>query len=436
MKRIIEKLKLVVAAMVLAVGGVLGSTSAVFADQTLCSGAAFSTCTSAGYTAHGYENHYMDNVGGVGIGYWRTINGHNCTNYVGYMLTQNGSSGPGVPMGNANQWDNTIASNPAWGYTINQNAAVGSIALWENANMGTGHIAYVESVSANGIVVSEDNYASGPFRWRTIAPNGDWPDKFLHIADVTAAPNPGPAPYPGVGSAVFKGSATLTAGQTLGSNQYITSDNGQSVLVMQTDGNLVLYRGSSAARWQSGTGGHPGAYLAVQTDGNVVVYSATNVPLWWSGTTNVSTFTLQTDGNLVGYPTSGAAVWQSGTSGAESLTYLGTDHLSPGGQIHPNQYIRSADGRYFLMAQTDGNVVVYSPGYHVLWKTNTGGNPGGSYITLQTDGNIVVYSATGAPLWWTGTPSVTTLTLQNDGNLVGYPTSGSAQWWTGTGGMI
>jgi hypothetical protein len=41
--------------------------------------------------------------------------------------------------------------------------------------------------------------------------------------------------------------------------------------VMQADGNLVVYRGSSAA-WNSQTEGNAGAYLTLQNDANLVVY--------------------------------------------------------------------------------------------------------------------------------------------------------------------
>ncbi|MFM1988034.1 MAG: hypothetical protein RJA99_991 [Pseudomonadota bacterium] len=55
-------------------------------------------------------------------------------------------------------------------------------------------------------------------------------------------------------------------------------------LTMQGDGNLVVYNGASQARWHAITWGYPGAWLAVQDDGNVVVYSAKNEPLWDTGT--------------------------------------------------------------------------------------------------------------------------------------------------------
>jgi hypothetical protein len=53
--------------------------------------------------------------------------------------------------------------------------------------------------------------------------------------------------------------------------------------VMQYDGNLVLYDYAGRARWASGTYGNPGALLYVQCDGNVVIYKP-NVPIWATNT--------------------------------------------------------------------------------------------------------------------------------------------------------
>ena len=76
--------------------------------------------------------------------------------------------------------------------------------------------------------------------------------------------------------------STLWDGQSLSGGQSLV--NGSYTLAMQTDGNLVLYYGSSQALWQSHTYGHSGAWVAMQGDGNLVVYAPGNVPLWQSGT--------------------------------------------------------------------------------------------------------------------------------------------------------
>jgi hypothetical protein len=66
------------------------------------------------------------------------------------------------------------------------------------------------------------------------------------------------------------------------SNQW-TLVNRTGRLLMQLDGNLVLYRSADhggAAGWASATDGNSGAYLNVQDDANMVIYSPNDVPLW------------------------------------------------------------------------------------------------------------------------------------------------------------
>lgn len=61
-----------------------------------------------------------------------------------------------------------------------------------------------------------------------------------------------------------------------------TIGGGDRLMVMQCDGNLVVYNGASQPLWYSGTNGHYGAWLALQDDGNLVIYDALNIPLWAS----------------------------------------------------------------------------------------------------------------------------------------------------------
>lgn len=51
--------------------------------------------------------------------------------------------------------------------------------------------------------------------------------------------------------------------------------------IMQNDGNLVLYRHNGQPVWASNTAGRPGAYLQLQSDGNLVIYWTPPVqPIW------------------------------------------------------------------------------------------------------------------------------------------------------------
>jgi hypothetical protein len=62
-----------------------------------------------------------------------------------------------------------------------------------------------------------------------------------------------------------------------------TVGSGGIRLVMQTDGNLVLYDGHMYPRWSTGTQGNPGAFAVLQDDANLVVYLGLT-PLWSSKT--------------------------------------------------------------------------------------------------------------------------------------------------------
>ena len=93
-------------------------------------------------------------------------------------------------------------------------------------------------------------------------------------------------------------------------NQYLHSADRQYTAVQQTDGNFVVY-GYGRAVWSSATGGSGSSRLVVQSDGNVVVYSPSNVPLWNSRTFGAGSgvaLIMQNDGNLVLYA-AGRPVW-------------------------------------------------------------------------------------------------------------------------------
>jgi Papain-like cysteine protease AvrRpt2 len=79
------------------------------------------------------------------------------------------------------------------------------------------------------------------------------------------------------------GNLVLYDGQTA---IWATGTSGQtaSQAAMQADGNLVLTGPGGAVVWEARTAGHPGARLVVQDDGNAVVYALDKRPLWSTGT--------------------------------------------------------------------------------------------------------------------------------------------------------
>ena len=110
----------------------------------------------------------------------------------------------------------------------------------------------------------------------------------------------------------------LDPDQTLAADQEITSNDGKASLIMQGDGNLVLYEatsGGTRALWASDTWGNPGSSAVMQGDGNLVVYAPDGNPLWASDTWgNPGAFlVMQDDRNAVVYAPDWIPLWASNT---------------------------------------------------------------------------------------------------------------------------
>lgn len=89
--------------------------------------------------------------------------------------------------------------------------------------------------------------------------------------------------------------------------------------------------------------------------------------------------------------------------------------------LHRGQSRTSCDGRYRLVHQDDGNVVLYDLAYdRALWHTGTHGRAT-TVFAVQDDGNVVLYDH-GRPLWHSRTHGYpgSVLAVQDDGNLVVY----------------
>jgi hypothetical protein len=82
--------------------------------------------------------------------------------------------------------------------------------------------------------------------------------------------------------------------------------------------------------------------------------------------------------------------------------------------------LTSKNGRYELVMQKDGNLVLFrvEPKRVPLWSTATNVKNGDS-CSLQPDGNLVVYNKDGRAIWASDTNGhfSTRLVVQNDGSL-------------------
>lgn len=112
--------------------------------------------------------------------------------------------------------------------------------------------------------------------------------------------------------------ATLKAPASLKAGQYLVSKDQRFQLLMQPDGNLVLYWGSPRkALWASGTDGKGATLATMQEDGNLVLYMPDGKPIWSSNTwkSGAVRATMQDDGNFVLYKADDTPVWASQTHG-------------------------------------------------------------------------------------------------------------------------
>ncbi|MEL3945650.1 MULTISPECIES: hypothetical protein [Streptomyces] len=132
------------------------------------------------------------------------------------------------------------------------------------------------------------------------------------VGQASAAPTDHSAATSGKARAGILSDQVRYAPFTLNHNESVSSNTAR--LVMQSDGNLVVYDEFNRARWASRTVGK-GWTARLQEDGNFVVYTRSGAPVWASNTAGRpgSRLVVQDDGNVVIYDGS-RAVWASNTA--------------------------------------------------------------------------------------------------------------------------
>ena len=122
---------------------------------------------------------------------------------------------------------------------------------------------------------------------------------------------------------------------------------------------------------------------------------------------------------LVGVTLFASLVLPRATEAVSATPTSNTMHA--GDQLQEGQFLRSTDGRYRAVLQTDGSFVV-DDGAKEIWTNGIKDYYGKNHIVLQADGNLVSYLSNGTPLWSTQTngSDADRLVMQTDGNLVMY----------------
>ena len=219
-------------------------------------------------------------------------------------------------------------------------------------------------------------------------------------------------------------------------NPILSSDRRYS-FKFQSDGNLVLYD-NNLPTWNSGTyNSGIGGRVIMQSDGNLVLYNTNSQPIWSSVTSGPGArLTTQTDGNLVIYNQSNVPLWGANTThNPDHLGYVNSVMFTA--RLYPNQRLETADRRFRLILQPDGNLVLYSPN-RAIWSSVTAGKSV-AYLASQPDGNLVLYDTNNQPVWHAGSNGngYSYLAIQPDGNLVLYQGgSNRPTWHSNTAGIL
>lgn len=219
----------------------------------------------------------------------------------------------------------------------------------------------------------------------------------------------------------------LQEGQQLASGQALYSGDNAYYVIMQTDGNLVIYRAGGGSTWASNTSGSGATRAVMQTDGNLVLYNTRNQPVWSSNTSGNPHPYLYVDGSWGGIRMSKVVVsWASNTSNGlnppnSAPLIFQQDQVLPMGQDY-----YQANGVFNFRFQTDGNLVLYKNGA-AIWTSNTS-NKGAVKAAIGARG-LQLYDASGKTIWSMkndGSGAAGYMAFQADGNLVYYA---SVQVW-------
>ncbi|TVZ56762.1 D-mannose binding lectin [Lutibacter sp. Hel_I_33_5] len=117
-----------------------------------------------------------------------------------------------------------------------------------------------------------------------------------------------------------KKGSSLSSNKELKKGEFIVSPDGSFKLIMQDDGNLVIYNMFKKATWSSKTSRKSGVKLRMRDDGILTVYKKDNSHAWSSGKKKDAkpkgkyVLKMQDDGNAVVYDKKNKAIWSSKTN--------------------------------------------------------------------------------------------------------------------------
>lgn len=223
---------------------------------------------------------------------------------------------------------------------------------------------------------------------------------------------------------------TIVSPSTITSNQAIRSSSGQGYLVMQSDGNLVLYHLGKIV-WLTGTAGS-GLYLSIQDDGNLVIYDPNYEVQWMSETSGQGQppyiLNILDDSVVLTYGDN-TILWDNiiGEHANPDIV-LSSGYMRSTFVLMSNQAVSSPSGRSFLVMGNNGNLALYNLN-QMVWSTGTSGQ--NFHFDVQDDGNLVIYDQYNVVQWATETYNIGQgpFTLRiNDQWITLEDTNGKVTW--------
>lgn len=174
----------------------------------------------------------------------------------------------------------------------------------------------------------------------------------------------------------------------------ITSENGSYCLIMQHDGNLVLYTKYNAMLWSTRTGGLGAVEARMQHDGNLVLYGPQRQVIWSSNTWghDAANLVLKDTGDLVIIDRKGEIIWKGFTANTITPFTL---------VLCFDEKITSPNGKYQLIMQRDGNLVMYDEQSTAIWSSATSGS-GATNARVARFGFLELFNDQEQVLWSVG----------------------------------
>jgi hypothetical protein len=286
------------------------------------------------------------------------------------------------------------------------------------------------SFGADGNLVFKDN--TGKTIWATESAGTGYSSPYALITDdgkVKVQNGDGGEIWPVNDVAAKLLKTRLNADDVLKANGMIRSENGEYFAKMQTDGNFVVIKKSSGeAVWaNNASSSGRGMYITMQKDGNLVQYDTTFKSAQWSTSTagNDGAYAMVTnDGKLLIKSKADAQLWP--------VTMGST--LKSGDTLKESQSLKSDNGTYSLIFQTDRNLVLYDGQGKALWSNADGPGVPSKSVQMKTDGEFAKLDN------WGGVNNSIAkggagafLKVTNGGDVVVYAADGKTVKWSARG---